>query len=183
MNSTVQRQIEQLELTRSLSLDEYEDLLKAYTEESASILREKAVAVRKRVYGNHIYVRGLIEFSNICKNDCFYCGIRRSNANCDRYRLTPEEILDCCEAGYALGFRTFVLQGGEDTQFHDDVLCRIIETIRYRSERGAVKAINGFLTRVLIAIYCGTKPPMKSITKSYIQCACPLQIVCNVFLI
>lgn len=96
----------------------------------AEYAAQKAAAVRKKVYGNSIYIRGLIEISNICKNDCLYCGIRKGNANCHRYRLTKEEILKCCEEGYKLGFRTFVMQGGEDGYFTDHVLCDIISSIR-----------------------------------------------------
>ena len=79
-----------------------------------------------------MYIRGLIEISNICKNDCYYCGIRRSNENCDRYRLSKEEILECCKEGYELGFRTFVMQGGEDGYFTDEVLCEIVSKIHHR---------------------------------------------------
>ena len=77
-----------------------------------------------------MYTRGLIEFTNYCKNDCYYCGIRRSNPNAKRYRLTEEEILACCENGYELGFRTFVLQGGEDPYFNDDRMVDIVRKIR-----------------------------------------------------
>ena len=75
-------------------------------------------------------MRGLIEISNICKNDCLYCGIRRGNARCERYRLSPEEILRCGEMGYHMGFRTFVLQGGEDPFFTDQVLCGLVEAMK-----------------------------------------------------
>ena len=85
---------------------------------------------RRAVYGDKVYLRGLIEFTNICKNDCFYCGIRRSNRNAERYRLTPDEILACCREGYALGYRTFVLQGGEDPYWDDDRLCALVAQIR-----------------------------------------------------
>ena len=88
--------------------------------------------VRRDIYGDAVYIRGLIEFTNYCKNDCFYCGIRKSNRNANRYRLTKEQILSCCEMGYALGFRTFVLQGGEDGSFTDDRLTDIISSIRTR---------------------------------------------------
>ena len=77
-------------------------------------LRQTAQATAQETFGKAVYLRGLIEFSNFCKNDCLYCGIRRSNKNASRYRLTPEEILECCATGYELGLRTFVLQGGED---------------------------------------------------------------------
>lgn len=73
--------------------------------------------LRKQYLGDKVYTRGLIEFTNYCKNNCYYCGIRRGNVHAERYRLSREEILDCCEKGYALGFRTFVLQGGEDPYY------------------------------------------------------------------
>ena len=81
-------------------------------------------------FGRNIFVRGLIEFTNYCKNDCYYCGIRRSNKNAARYRLTRDEILECCRAGYALGFRTFVLQGGEDYTYSDDDIAAIVRAIK-----------------------------------------------------
>lgn len=121
---------EKLYKNHSLTVREYEKLISERTSESAQYLTEKADEVRKRVYGNQVFVRGLIEISNICKNDCLYCGIRGGNANCERYRLTPEEILLCCKEGYALGFRTFVLQGGEDGFFTDEILCDLIKKIK-----------------------------------------------------
>ncbi len=93
-------------------------------------LRALAEKIRIENYGHDIYTRGLIEFTNYCRQDCRYCGIRKSNLNCRRYRLTPEEIMRCCEEGYKLGFRTFVLQGGEDAYFNDDRICRLIEEIK-----------------------------------------------------
>ncbi len=132
MNEHVIELIEKLCEKRSLSLDEYEKLIELRNDKAAELLRERAVAERKKIYGNKIYIRGLIEISNICKNDCYYCGIRKSNKNCDRYRLTKDEILSCCENGYSLGFRTFVLQGGEDGYFTDDVLCDLIREIKIR---------------------------------------------------
>ncbi len=98
--------------------------------QTEELLRQRAVAVRQQVYGKKVYIRGLIEFTNYCKNDCYYCGIRRSNKKASRYRLSIEEILDCCKRGYALGFRTFVLQGGEDGYYTDERLCHIIGEIR-----------------------------------------------------
>lgn len=86
--------------------------------------------MRERYYGKKVYIRGLIEFTNYCINDCFYCGIRRSNKNADRYRLEKSEILDCCKEGYELGFRTFVLQGGEDGYFSDEKICSIVQEIK-----------------------------------------------------
>lgn len=122
--------VKELAAGRSLSLTEYEFLIENRCSESAALLAEKAVKVRKEIYGNAVYVRGLIEISNFCKNDCFYCGIRRSNRRCERYRLTPEQILSCADEGYELGFRTFVLQGGEDAFFTDEILCRLIHTLK-----------------------------------------------------
>lgn len=94
------------------------------------ILRVEADKIRRKYYGNKVFVRGLIEISNICKNDCYYCGIRKSNKNVSRYRLTESEIYSCCETGYNLGMRTFVLQGGEDLYFSDVILCRIVSNIK-----------------------------------------------------
>ncbi len=115
-----------------LAEEEYARLIRARDAETASVLASKADAVRRGIYGTDVYVRGLIEISNCCKNDCFYCGIRRGNASCDRYRLTPDEILECCEEGSSLGFRTFVLQGGEDGHFTDLLLCKLIDDIKSR---------------------------------------------------
>lgn len=95
-------------------------------------LRDSARAAADGVYGRQVYIRGLIEFTNYCRNDCYYCGIRRSNARCERYRLSGEEILSCCALGYVLGFRTFVLQGGEDIFFTDERLCGIVSAIKGR---------------------------------------------------
>ncbi len=122
--------IDKLALEHSLSVEEYEKLIEARSPETTSYLTEKAVEARKSVYGNKVFIRGLIEISNICKNDCYYCGIRKSNKNCDRYRLTADDIIECCIEGYALGFRAFVMQGGEDSHFTDDILCDIISRIK-----------------------------------------------------
>lgn len=93
-------------------------------------LFESADKIRKQIYGKDVYIRGLIELSNYCKNNCLYCGIRRDNHKINRYRLTEQDILLCCDTGYELGFRTFVLQGGEDSFFSDSVLCSIISKIK-----------------------------------------------------
>ena len=94
--------------------------------------------VRKKYYGTDVYIRGLIEFSNYCKNDCYYCGIRKNNLKINRYRLGKEEILNCCSEGYSLGFRTFVLQGGEDLFYTDELICEIITEIKKRHPDCAV---------------------------------------------
>ena len=93
-------------------------------------LFERADEVRRSVYGNKVYIRGLIEFTNYCKNNCYYCGIRCGNKNAERYRLTKDDILSCCNEGYDLGFRTFVLQGGEDPYYTDELICSIVAEIR-----------------------------------------------------
>ncbi len=122
--------IRRLSETHSLTLEEYERLITGRDEESAKILRALSVRVRRDFYGNDIYIRGLIEVSNICRNDCYYCGIRRGNSRCERYRLSHDEILACADEGYRLGFRTFVLQGGEDLYFNDERLGGIIRGIK-----------------------------------------------------
>lgn len=122
--------IDKLEKNCGLERNEYVRLIEGRTPETASYLFERAREVRERHYGKDVYIRGLIEFTNYCKNDCLYCGIRRSNKNCDRYRLSGEEIIACCEEGYRLGFRTFVLQGGEDGFYTDEKLCSIISHIK-----------------------------------------------------
>lgn len=124
--------INKLYTTHSLTLGEYEYLIVNRDEQSAKLLQEYAVKTRKEYYQNKVFVRGLIEISNICKHDCYYCGIRKSNVKCERYRLSKSEILECCEQGYNLGFRTFVLQGGEDGTFTDEWLCDLIENIKSR---------------------------------------------------
>ncbi len=130
MDKKISELIEKLEKTHSLTLDEYEYLIENRTDEAAEILAEKARAVREEHYGKAVYIRGLIEIGNICKNDCLYCGIRRGNKNCDRYRLTEAEILECADEGYKLGFRTFVMQGGEDGSFSDEFMCSVIEKLK-----------------------------------------------------
>ncbi len=124
--------INKLEKNRSLTLDEYECLIVNRNEKYARILAEKALEVKRRFYGDSIFIRGLIEISSYCKNNCIYCGIRRDNKACQRYRLSKEQILSCCDEGHDLGFRTFVLQGGEDPYFTDELICEIIEEIKRR---------------------------------------------------
>jgi len=93
-------------------------------------LFSQADQIRRQYYGIDVYIRGLIELTNYCKNNCYYCGIRRENKNVERYRLNKEDILSCCAQGYALGFRTFVLQGGEDAFYSDEFLVRIVSEIK-----------------------------------------------------
>ena len=122
--------VDQIEKNQNITKKQLELLLHTEDVTLIAYLHERAREVAKGIYGNQVYIRGLIEISNYCKNDCYYCGIRCSNQGADRYRLTEEEILDCCKAGYALGFRTFVLQGGEDPYFTDDKICSIVGKIR-----------------------------------------------------
>lgn len=130
MTSSLHELIDKLSAEHRLSLEEYETLIEQRTSESASILQQRAIAARQGIYGNDIYIRGLIEISNYCRNNCFYCGIRRGNQDCQRYRLNPEDILLCCDEGYTLGFRTFVLQGGEDAYYTDELLCSLLHSIK-----------------------------------------------------
>ena len=119
-----------LQKNGSLSLSEYEYLIENRNEEISLYLRDFAVKKRKEIYSDKVFIRGLIEIGNYCKNDCYYCGIRKSNKNCKRYRLTKEDILLCCEKGYNSGFRTFVLQGGEEAFWSDEFLCSLIKEIK-----------------------------------------------------
>lgn len=122
--------IDRLEAERTLPDSELLSLIETTDETAVRYLSRRAEAVRQSVYGRDVYIRGLIEFTNYCKNDCLYCGIRHGNRNCRRYRLTQEEILACCREGYALGFRTFVLQGGEDPWFDRGRMTALIRAIK-----------------------------------------------------
>ena len=114
-----------------LNKEEYVELLKLKDNVNVrKALQDEAVRLRQMHYGNKVFTRGLIEFTNYCKNDCFYCGIRHGNKNAVRYRLTKDEILECCQQGYELGFRTFVLQGGEDPYYTDEQMVDIIQEIK-----------------------------------------------------
>jgi biotin synthase len=122
--------VDRLEEQGILTKDEFVTLLSGLSETDTEYLRQRARDTAKRYFGNAIYTRGLIEFTNYCKNDCYYCGIRRSNRSVERYRLTNEEILSCCKQGYELGFRTYVLQGGEDLSYSDDDIVAMIKAIK-----------------------------------------------------
>ncbi len=111
---------------------ELAQLLETITDSEREVLKEAAQKKAQSIFSNKVYIRGLIEISSYCKNDCLYCGLRRSNKNAVRYRLSKEQILSCCENGHRLGFRTFVLQGGEDAYYSDDVMCDIVSTIRQK---------------------------------------------------
>ena len=130
MGDALTQLVDELADRRRLSTAAYEQLLLARSPELEAYAAARAVEVRKRVYGNEVFTRGLIEISNYCKNDCHYCGIRVSNGSCERYRLTLDQIEECADRGYKLGFRTFVLQGGEDSWFTDERLCDVIGRIK-----------------------------------------------------
>lgn len=130
MNEEIKSTINKVKQSRNISLEQLKLLLETNDDESIRFMREEAVKVCQKTYGNQVFIRGLIEFTNFCKNDCYYCGIRRSNSHADRYRLTKEQMLDCCANGYELGFRTFVLQGGEDGYFTDDKICDLVSAIK-----------------------------------------------------
>ena len=121
---------DRLEEAGSLTHGEYLSLIRGREPAIAAHLAALARKKRQAIYGNTVYIRGLIEVSNICKNNCYYCGIRAGNPNCDRYRLTEEDILSACAEGYELGFRTFVLQGGEDGYFTDERLTSLLRAIK-----------------------------------------------------
>lgn len=139
--------IDKLNEVCSLSRKEWIELISGRTPELADYLFRKAQAVRIQHYGHDVYVRGLIEFSNYCKNDCYYCGIRKSNSNAVRYRLTKEEILECCHLGYEIGYRTFVLQSGEDGWFTTERMADIVSAIHSRWPDCAITLSIGELSR------------------------------------
>lgn len=127
---TYQEIVSEIREKQNIELAQLEILLGQVSAEDVSFLYKQAREVADTIYGKRVFKRGLIEFTNYCKNDCYYCGIRRSNASAERYRLEKETILDCCKRGYELGYRTFVLQGGEDGYFTDERICDIVSTIR-----------------------------------------------------
>ena len=130
MDRRMQELVDELEAQHGLSREGYIELIDGRTPEVAALLAQRADAVRRSIYGNAVFTRGLIEISNICKNDCLYCGIRRSNRNITRYRLDPNTIVACAREGYEYGYRTIVLQGGENTTYYtDEVLCDVVRRI------------------------------------------------------
>lgn len=124
-----QEVIKEVREKQNIDLQQLQVLLGAASMEDVNFLYSNAREVADEIYGKRVFKRGLIEFTNYCRNDCYYCGIRRSNATAERYRLEKETILDCCKKGYDLGYRTFVLQGGEDGYFTDERICEIVSEI------------------------------------------------------
>lgn len=144
--------IDKLNNTHSLNKDEALQLIKQGAQHK-NLLFALAQETAQKSFGRQIFVRGLIEFTNYCKNDCYYCGIRRSNKNAARYRLTQEEILECCRAGYGLGFRTFVLQGGEDYFYSDEDIAAIVRAIKTQHPDCAVTLSIGERSRETYALW------------------------------
>lgn len=128
--SRILKLLQKLEQNRMLSKEEFMEIIGNFDQDDLAYARERAMETRKEIYGNAIFIRGLIELSSYCACDCLYCGIRRGNTNAKRYRLTKEEVLECCKKGYDLGFRTYVVQGGEDPYFTDEILVDMIHDIK-----------------------------------------------------
>lgn len=129
-NGTSIELIDKLEQYEHLAKEEWITLLSNSDEDTHQYAAAKARAIADDIYGKDIFIRGLIEYTSYCKNDCYYCGLRCSNSSAQRYRLTTKEIMECCSEGYKLGFRTFVLQGGEDPYFTDDRMIDIVGSIK-----------------------------------------------------
>lgn len=129
MNTILKTSIDKLISHKLLNKEEFVALLNNNTQELRNKLASHATIAKQRYFSNQVHIRGLIEFTNYCKNDCYYCGIRCSNQQLSRYRLSKSDILSCCTKGYDLGFRTFVLQGGEDSYYNDDRMLDIVSTI------------------------------------------------------
>lgn len=146
--------ITQLATNHQATRQELLELLQApYEEEFTHFLKQAAQKTREAAYGKEVFIRGLLEFTNYCKNNCYYCGIRAGNSKASRYRLSQEEILSCCNQGYALGFRTFVLQGGEDPYFTDEKICKIVAAIKEAHPDCAVTLSIGEKSRSSYAAY------------------------------
>lgn len=122
--------VKEIREKKNITFEQLVILLDTATREEVDFLYAEAREAADEVYGKHVFKRGLIEFTNYCKNDCYYCGIRRGNTCAERYRLDKDTILACCKRGYELGYRTFVLQGGEDGYFTDERICEIVSAIR-----------------------------------------------------
>ena len=139
--------IDKLNSEKTLTHDEWVCLFENYTSDDRAYAASIANRLREERFGNKIFIRGIVEFSNYCKNDCFYCGICRSNRNAERYRLTEEEILECCAEGYETGFRTFVLQSGEDPAYPPQRVAELVREIKRIYPECAVTLSIGELER------------------------------------
>lgn len=138
---------------KNLTKSELAELIRENSIKTDEKLLKAAFDTRVKHYGKKVYFRGLIEFTDYCKNDCLYCGIRRGNKNAVRYRLTKEQISECCENGHKLGFSTFVLQGGEDEYFNDERMCDIIYSIKNKYPECAVTLSIGEKSRETYKAY------------------------------
>ena len=174
--------IDRLAQTHTLTDAELLTLITADDPDTDRYLAQTASAVRQQVYGKQVFIRGLIEFTNYCKNNCNYCGIRRSNSNCQRYRLSLEDILACCDIGYGLGFRTFVLQGGEDPYFTRERITELVKAIKDAHPDCALTLSVGEKDRdtYQTGIYCATKQPTRSFTATCIPRNSPWKTGCGV---
>lgn len=139
--------VDDISKRQDIGLQELQAILQSEDIDGIKYLRDKAAEKSKSIYGNKVFIRGLIEFTNYCKNDCYYCGIRHGNHNAQRYRQSDEQIFECCDTGYELGFRTFVLQGGEDPYYTDDKVCLIVNEIKTRHPDCAVTLSIGEKTK------------------------------------
>lgn len=181
MNTDNQNQksfIDKLHKEHTLTKEEWITLIEGRTPELSEYLFSLARKERHRYYGHDVYVRGLIEFTNYCKNDCLYCGIRKSNGNAHRYRLSEEDILNCCKEGYDLGFRTFVLQGGEDGYYTDERIIHLIRMIKEQyptapspspSVKNQKKVTRLTSMQAPTVIFCVMKLIITNITDSFIH--------------
>ena len=129
-DSMVQGLIDKLEAEHVLSRDEWRTVLEGISEENMQYAATKARAVADVIYGKDVFIRGIVEFSNACSRNCYYCGIRAGNSNVERYQLTKEQIIDCCKSGYEYGFRTFVLQSGENLTYSTETICEIVSELK-----------------------------------------------------
>ena len=145
--------IDKLEAENRLLHGEWVTLLSSFTNEDRAYAAEKARAVADSIYGKSIFIRGIVEFSNVCRNNCYYCGIRAGNDCIERYKLSKAEIMDCCKAGYEYGFRTFVLQSGEDLSYSCEMICDIVSAIKKEYPDCAVTLSIGEKTREEYAAY------------------------------
>ena len=170
--------IDKLRQERTLTPEEFRQLLTGCDAEILRYINKQAQEVALLHFGNKIYIRGLIEISNCCRNNCYYCGIRKGNPNIERYRLSQESILNCCKQGYELGFRTFVLQGGEDPALTDDQIEMTVARIRQNYPDCAITNVSSVPEPTVICYV--TKLIMSRITGNCIRRKCPANNVCNV---
>ena len=181
--------IDKLRQERTLRPEELRQLLTGCDAETLRYINKQAQEVALRHFGNKIYIRGLIEVSNCCRNNCYYCGIRKGNPNIERYRLSQESILDCCRQGYESGFRTFVLQGGEDTALTDERIEMTVARIRQNYPDCAITLSLGEKSRERTSVSSVPEPTvicyvtkhiMSRITGNCIRQKCPANSACNV---